>query len=184
MGLEGRPLGGSSSSGQSPDPAGPRAPCIPLPSTVLSYEVSPAASAAGTRKTREPPGAAALPSPWLALCRPGAQGSRAPLCEEGAPSQRAPRRPRPRRWRLGLLPAEGLVPRRGWQCFVCRRLCSVQTVRAQPPGHSPFVDVKPFISLIRVFVIMSHHPLSSLFPPWKLMKNQSFEINHKMNLFQ
>lgn len=122
LGREGRPLGRTIQRLVSPEAPGS---LHTLPSTVLSYEMSPAASAAGaaedaTRQARRP----CLPRGRRRLCRPRGSGLRAPLCEEGAPSRRAPRRRRPRRWRLGLLrPSEPV----GWQCFVCRRLCSVQS---------------------------------------------------------
>lgn len=181
MGREGRPLGRAIQRLVSPEAPGS---LHPLPSTVLSYEMSPAASAAGAaedanRQARRP----CLPRGRRRLCRPRGSGLRAPLCEEGAPSRRAPRRRRPRRWRLGLL-RPSLLPGVGGSALCADACVPCKVVRAQSPGPQPFCGCKAFHKFNKS--ICNNEPSFPQFtfsPPWKLMKNQSFEINHKTESF-
>lgn len=156
MGREGRPLGRAIQRLVSPEAPGS---LHPLPSTVLSYEMSPAASAAGAaedanRQARRP----CLPRGRRRLCRPRGSGLRAPprggLRGAGVPGG-------------GVWGSSARACCPAWVAVLCvqTRVFRAKWCVRSLPGHSPFVDVKPFISLIRVFVIMSHHSLSSLFPP-------------------
>lgn len=144
--------------------------------------MSPAASAAGAAENANPQ-AQRPPSPWPPPPLPAAGlGAPAPLCEEGAPSRRAPLRRGPVRWHLGLL-RTGLLP--AWVAMLCVYTCvPLRAVRVQSPGPQPFRRCKAFHKFKSIRNNEPSFPqLTSPHLPWKLMENQSFEINHKIESF-